>query len=380
MRIDLGVHLKAEKSVLFLITGLGHGGAETQVVRVACELKKRGWEVSVVTLIKPVAKPLIQQLSANNVMLKSLELGEGSKLRDLRLINRLLRILESEKPYVLCSFLFHANIIGQVTAQLSGVPRFITSIRGASFGSDKRIKFAKFFHSFDHITTLNSNEVAEKMIKEGVLKREKTRVVNNAISIQKYRRPNAVRGNERKKLGIAPDTFVFIAVGRVHPVKGYDFLVDACAGLKGKIKLLIVGKDDNSALYDNIKKSKLENFITLLGYRVDIPELLAAADALVLSSVSEGLPNALIEAHAAGLPVISTRVGGASEIVIENESGYLVEPQNANALSKAMQKMAQIPKIELKKMGDIGQKHVANTFGLAPIVDQWEEVLLGQNE
>lgn len=359
-----------------MITGLGHGGAETQVVRVACELKKRGWIVNIVTIIPPVAKPLIQQLQENKVPLQSLDLGEGSKLKDLRLVNRLLRIINNDKPHIICSFLFHANIVGQVASKLADVPRFVTSIRGASFGSDKRIKFAKFFHSFDDLTTLNSQKVADKMVADGVLKKNKTRIVNNAISIEKYLRPIAVRKHIRQDLKVAPSTFVFIAVGRVHPVKGYRFLVDACQQLEGDFKLFIVGKDDDDELKNRIKNSKLGNLISSLGYRIDIPNLLAAADALVLSSISEGLPNALIEAHAAGLPVISTRVGGATEIVVEDESGFIVESKSADELSMAMQKMMQLPKSVRKEMGAIGQRHVGNTFGLKTIVDLWEHVLL----
>ncbi len=377
MRAHPRFHLSTnEKNVLFLITGLGHGGAETQIVRIACALKKKGWIVNIVTILKPVAEPLIQLLKDGKVPLRSLDLGTVSKINDLRIMGRFLRILEDEKPYVLCSFLFHANIFGQLASKLAGVPRFVTSIRAAKFESKNRAKFAKFFHTFDNLTTLNSNQVAKEMIAKGVLKPDRVRIVNNAISIEKYIRPDAIREKIRGDLGISPTTFVFIAVGRVHPVKGYTFLVDACQTLGTEFKLLIVGKDDDDALKKKVHDSKLTNVISLLGYRVDIPELLSAADALVLSSLSEGLPNALIEGHAAGLPAISTRVGGAPEILLANESGFIVPPGNAEALSQAMKKMMALPKNKREEMGKIGQDHVDNTFGLDAIVTLWEHVLL----
>ena len=370
------VYLVNRKKVLFLITGLGHGGAETQVVRVACELKKRGWIVSIVTMLEPESDLLLERLKTAGIEIESLGFGT-SYFSSLRVLPKLQRILVPKKPYVLCSFLFHANILGQFARHLADIPRYITSIRGASFGSPKRIKFASFFHQFDDLTTLNSQKVADYMVGESILEKEKIEIIHNAISLEDYQRPLLVRKREREKLKLNEGTFLFIALGRVHPVKGYDYLVDACSKIEGDFRLIIVGKNDDNSLARRIEKSKLNNKITLLGFRKDVANLLAASDALVLSSISEGLPNAVIEAHAAGLPVISTDVGGVKEIIVEGKSGITLAPKNARALAGAMQTFIESPPQQLREMGAIGRAHIEDTFGLDKVVDRWEEILLG---
>ncbi len=364
------------KNVLFLITGLGHGGAETQVVRVACALKKRGWIVSIVTMIDPQSVVLLEQLKKGDVEIESLGFGT-SRLNSLRLLPKLQRILLRKKPAVLCSFLFHANILGQFARHLADIPRYITSIRGASFGSQKRIKFASFFHQFDDLTTLNSQKVADYMVEESILQKDNIEIIHNAISLDDYQGRPLVRKREREKLKLNEATFLFIALGRVHPVKGYNYLVDACATIERDFRLIIVGKNDDDALARRIEKSKLNNKITLLGFRSDVANLLAASDALVLSSISEGLPNAVIEAHAAGLPVISTNVGGVKEIIVEGKSGLTLPAKDAKALGLAMQKFIESPPHQLREMGAIGRAHIEDTFGLDKVVDRWEEILLG---
>lgn len=361
---------------MFLITGLGHGGAETQLVRISCALKKRGWNVSIVTMLSPESKPLLAKLDACKIPLKNLALKDIKTT--LKGVGKLLRILEKSKPDVLVSFLFHANILGSLVAPMAGISRHITSIRGASFGSEKRIKFAKFFHQFDAQTTVNSKGVADTMIQDNILKSHKVSVVYNAIDVENFSPQSSIREKIRQELSLNENIFLFLAIGRIHPVKGYDDLVEACRGLPENIKLMIVGKVENENLQNKIDAYKIRDRVKLLGFRNDISDLMCAADGVVLSSLSEGLPNVLIEAHAAKLPIVATRVGGVEEIVEEGKTGFIVPPGNVIALQNAMEKLALLPLKKRKAMGVFGYEHVHASFGLETIMNRWESLLLNR--
>jgi glycosyltransferase involved in cell wall biosynthesis len=114
--------------------------------------------------------------------------------------------------------------------------------------------------------------------------------------------------------------------------------------------------------------------VRLLGIRKDIPKLMAAADAYVMSSAWEGLPMVLLEAAASALPIVTTAVGGNSEIVHDGINGFVVSANNSEALADAMQRMEHLPAESRLSMGLAGRDHVAKHYSLSAVVDQWEEI------
>jgi glycosyltransferase involved in cell wall biosynthesis len=108
--------------------------------------------------------------------------------------------------------------------------------------------------------------------------------------------------------------------------------------------------------------------------RKDIAELMQAADAFVMSSLFEGLPLVLIEAHAAGLPIVATRVGGNPEVVRDGITGYLCEPDNSRALAQAMRRLRAQDEETRNRMGTAAREHVQRQFSLSSIVPQWERL------
>src|SRR5213075_2773383 len=113
----------------------------------------------------------------------------------------------------------------------------------------------------------------------------------------------------------------------------------------------------------------------LLGRRADVPELLAASDALVLSSDFEGLPNVVLEAMASARPVIATAVGGTPELVAHGSTGVLVPPGDPRALATAIEELAALPADHRAEMGERGRHVVKQKYGLAPVMSQWGELV-----
>lgn len=120
----------------------------------------------------------------------------------------------------------------------------------------------------------------------------------------------------------------------------------------------------------------LQDRFHLLGFRNDVAELLQAADALVLSSAWEGLPNSVMEALSAGKPIVATRVGGVPELVHDRESGLLVPPGNPQALSEAMRRMMEMPGEQRKRMGEAGRAHIRKEYDMTRVVEQWEDLFV----
>lgn len=162
-------------------------------------------------------------------------------------------------------------------------------------------------------------------------------VVPNGVDLKLYN--NISRDNARKKLNIACSNFILIFVGRFAPVKGLPFLIAAVSMIKNEIpniKLLLIGYgDEQDNLKESVKKLNLENNIVFLGpiENTEIPAYLSASDVFVLPSLSEGLPLVILEAMAAGLPIIATKITGMPEIIQEGKNGFLVEPANPNDLA-----------------------------------------------
>jgi glycosyltransferase involved in cell wall biosynthesis len=200
--------------------------------------------------------------------------------------------------------------------------------------------------------------------------RRKVLVIPNGIDLSRFpappgRRPAAVRRA--------------IHVARLHPVKDQTTLLHAVrqvADAEPDFRLDIVGDgpawDELAALHE---KLALERHVRFLGFRGDVREMLGGADLFVLSSVSEGISLTLLEAMAAGLPVVATDVGGNREVVAHRETGLLVPPRSPEALAAAMLRLVRDP-ATARRMGAAGRERVEKQFDLRRVVQTYERLYL----
>ena len=137
--------------------------------------------------------------------------------------------------------------------------------------------------------------------------------------------------------------------------------------------MLLVGKGSLQAETEAlVRELGLEGVVRFLGVRRDVPELMSAADGYLLSSAWEGMPIVLLEAAAAGLPIVATRVGGNHEVVRDGETGFLVPPTDHEQLGQAMLKLAGLAEPQRRTMGARGAQHIQMNYGLGRVVDRWE--------
>ncbi len=180
----------------------------------------------------------------------------------------------------------------------------------------------------------------DELVAHGV-KPDRIEIIHNAIAPdwgQRFREP-ALAQDLRSKLGIAPDRNVVLIVGRLSREKDHVTLLEAIARLHPELKpyLIIVGEGpERPVIEQRIRDLNLTGSVKLTGQQDSAEPYYGIANVAVLSSLSEGSPNALLEAMAAGVPVVATRVGGIPEIVTHGESSLLIEPRDTSAMSNAI--------------------------------------------
>jgi glycosyltransferase involved in cell wall biosynthesis len=193
----------------------------------------------------------------------------------------------------------------------------------------------------------------------------RVRVLRNGIDIAAFARVKECRPVVRRELGIAAGDFVILQAARLQAIKDHATAIRAMARVvasQSDVRLLIAGEGPEASEIDSlIKRMNLGAHVRRLGLRTDIDRLLGAADAALLSSLSEGIPLALIEAMAASLPVVSTGVGGVPEVVEEGESGLLVGAGDDEAMAERILRLARNPALG-QQLGQAGRERAEALF------------------
>ena len=364
--------------LLFVITGLGLGGAETQVVRLAIRLKSRGWEVGVVSLTPPGI--LAKELEVNGIPV--LSLGMRHRFPDPRFLLRLARIIRSWKPAIVHAHMVHANLVARLARLVAPVPVLICTAHSTYEVSSRarrpreitwRERAYRLTDFLCDLTTQVSQVGLERYVAVRATPRNKIRLVHNGVDVQRFHFIASERERIRAELK-ARGAFVWLAVGRLETQKDYPTLLQAFARLGGSDSVLWIAGEGRlrEELEGLVRSLGLEGRVHLLGKRDDIPSLMSAADAFVLSSVFEGFPLVIIEAMACELPVVVTDSGGPREIVEDGQTGFIVPPKDPDALAQAMLRLMSLPEAERRKMGKLGRERAVAQYSLDRIVDQWE--------
>jgi len=194
---------------------------------------------------------------------------------------------------------------------------------------------------------------------------DKVTVVCNAVDLDRYPAP-IDRAKVRAELGFGPSAHLMTMVGTFKRQKGHRYLVAAAAALAPRFPTLHILLVGDGGLADRVREqvraAHVSDHVHFLGTRRDVPELLSASDSFVLPSLWEGLPVALTEAMASGLPVIATDVSGTSQIVTDGESGLLVPPGDEEALAEAIDRLLSDPALA-SEMAASGRERIAASYG-----------------
>jgi glycosyltransferase involved in cell wall biosynthesis len=360
--------------ILFLSTSMGMGGADSQLLSAAQELRRRGHEIFIVSMT-PLG-PMGLEARRVGLFTESLQMRRG--VPDPRGLVRLARFVRSWRPDVVHSHMVHANLLARALRFLAPVPALVSTIHNIDEGGRLRMAAYRLTNGLvDHMTIV-SEAAAHRFVEDRIVPERLLRVIPNGVNTERYRGvPLEIRENLRRLLGLT-DAFVWLAVGRFETAKDYPNMLRAFLRVRerrAEARLLLVGRgslqEETEAL---VRELGLAEAVRFLGVRSDIPEVMSAADGYVLSSAWEGMPMVLLEAAAAGLPIVATRVGGNHEVVRDGATGFLVPPRDDAALGQGMLRLMELPAPERRAMGDAGHHHVRSHYGLSRVAEQWEEL------
>ena len=360
--------------ILLLSTSMGMGGADKQLLSAAQEMRSRGHEILIVSLT--ALGPMGLEARASGLRTESLEMPRG--VPDPRGVLRLVRMVREWRPDVVHSHMVHANLLARLLRVFAPVPVLVSTIHNVYEGGRLLMAGYRLTNSLaDHMTAV-SQAAADRFVRDGIVPKQLLTVIPNGVDTERFQNvPGSARESVRTSLGLGNE-FVWLAVGRFEVAKDYPNMLRAFARVREAQKdtvLLLVGGGSLQGETEALTRSLgLTSAVRFLGMRPDVPELMSAADAYVMSSAWEGMPLVLLEAAAAGLPVVATLVGGNQEVVLHEETGLLVPPNHSDSLGDAMLRLMRSPEAERRSMGRRGREYVQRQYRLGRVVDRWEEV------
>jgi glycosyltransferase involved in cell wall biosynthesis len=359
--------------IIYLITGLGVGGAERALVELATHLPKDRYEVVVACLQPP--GPFSDDLMTSGIPV--IDLGGMQGLDYVRSACRLFRLLRKEQAIILHSQLFRADVLAAVVGRFARVPIMVATRQNVNIGGMKKERVNRLIrHAFDR-TIAVSDKVRTVEVQLSHTDPNKVVVIPNCVQVDSFTNINEKKVKAlRTELGLDSDTPLIGIVARFHKQKGHIYLLEAMTQVLKEVptfKALLVGDGElRSAIEEKARMLNLSNDVIFTGIRHDISEILALIDLFVLPSLWEGLPLSLLEAMAAGKPVIATPVGGVPEIIEDGINGLLVSPRSPNDLAEAIITLLQNPK-KAKSMGDAGRKKV-DEYSVEAMVQKTENL------
>jgi len=360
--------------VLFLSTSMGMGGADQQLLSAALEMRSCGRDVFIVSLT-PLG-PMGLEARSLGIPTESLDMPRG--IPDPRGLLRLVRIVRAWRPDVVHSHMVHANLMARALRLLAPVPALVSTIHNIYEGGPLLMSAYRLTNGLvDHMTII-SEAAAERFVRDRIVPRELLTVVPNGVNADAFRNvPAGARESLRQSLGLNGE-FVWLAVGRFEIAKDYPNMLRGFAKIREQhpqAVLLLVGRGSLQEETEALARALgLGHEVRFLGVRRDVPELMSAADGYVMSSAWEGMPMVLLEAAAGGLPIVATAVGGNREVVLDEETGFLAPPRDAEALGSAMLRVMGLSDVERRSMGERGRDHVRTHYGLAQVAKRWEDL------
>lgn len=315
--------------ILYLIDELKvKGGTEKHLFELATGMAEAGFQVSVGALTDgPYAEEFKKDSRLNYFCLESPRIYD---LRGLRAFARIVRYINSQNVTVVQSFHTAADLITPLAARLSfRSPKIFSSRRDLGYTkSNRHLQMQRIVNHLIDGVLANSQAVKQAVCDQEGYVPEKITVIHNGINLEPFERDDKKREQQRALLGVDNKTILIGSVGNIRPVKGYDLLVEAagivCSQLPD-VRFVHAGEGEQLAdLQQRCEELGLQGRFTFMGSVKDIPVFLSGLDIYVQPSRSEGFSNAILEAMAAGLPVVVTSVGGNPEIVEHGVNGYLV--------------------------------------------------------
>lgn len=365
--------------VLHYVDSDAFGGTEEAAVHLMASLDRSRWEPVLLHHQQPGIARLVE--SAAHLGVRAIAVPPIARRGQLAGILRLRRALRIERPAI-----FHAHLSwpfackhGVRAAWLAGVPAIVGTAQLYLDAQGAR-RPPLVLRLYDRIIAV-SEEVKARYANDLSVPARTLAVVHNAIRVASAGRsadPSVRAGLIRGR----PD-YVVLTPARLHPQKGHTYLLAAAAQIPDVTFVLAGDGPLRADLEAQARQLGVADRCVFLGYRSDIPALLAAADLVVLPSLYEGLPVSILEAMAAERPIVATAIGGTDEAVIAERTGLLVPPRDTGALVSAIRRLRAEPALA-RRLAVAGRERVEREFSSGIMATRvmriYDEVLSGARD
>lgn len=313
------------KTILHVIDTTGPGGAETVFIQLADQLRQRGYRSVVVIRGKGWVH---DQLVARGLQPHIID-AKGSF--NWRFLRSLLRLIRSEKVDVIQSHLLGSNVYCALAGLIARKPVIATFHGMVDVGPRERFRAFKLWALNRGVSRFVavSNSLRDAIAREGLLDASRCEIIYNGIDLTRYGRTDD--HTLRTRLALPDEAILVGSLGNIRPAKGYDLLVRAARRIVDRFPQVhfVVAGEPKSSLQRELdalaRELRVDGHVHFLGFCADSVAYLAQLDYFLLTSTSEGLSIATVEALATGLPVIATRCGGPQEIIADDRDGLLVD-------------------------------------------------------
>ena len=351
-------------SVVLLITELAYGGTPRSVQALALRLRDRGHDVRVASLFSK--DKVAFELEAAGIPVVGFEI---ERISPLVTAWRLYRFLRQSRAQLLHTFNFHANLLGRFVGVAARVPVILASERSIeSVKATWRVWSDRLTWRLADCWTVNASAVAAVLAAREGVSPQRIEIITTGVDTTAFA-PRPRDESFRAALGVKPDETLIVSVGRLGRYKGQEHAIAAFARLRverSDLRLVFVGDGRfRSAL--QAQAADLGDSVIFTGELGDVRPALAAADIFVNPSDEEGMPGAVLEAMAMGIPVIATAVGGTPEVIANGESGLLVPPRRPAAIAAAVRRLLDDPAL-VKRCRETARRVVVEEFTIERVV------------
>lgn len=363
--------------VVHCLDSFGVGGTELNAVRTIELLDRDRYDVSLACLTDD--GPLRARFELSGITVKTFPLHNlyGSDAR--RTGRQLARYLREQRADIVHCHDCYSNIFGTFWARVAGIGAVITSRRWLDALPSRLHRVGNFAaYQASTVVLANSPAMAALVRRSEYIPAGRVVIVPNFVNDNAFLRlPEPERMERRASFGVPPHALLVGVVAKLRAEKDLGTLVRAIAGIANRwssVHLVIIGSGDcGDELLALAGESGIADRVHFPGYLSNDPNLHQLFDVSVLCSLHEGFPNTLVEAMAAGTPIVATDVGGIPDAVRHEETGLLVPPSNPAALGEALERLLADPALRAR-MGSAGRHRADQEFRAAHVIPQLEGV------
>lgn len=365
----------AKLKIALCITDLDVGGAERAMVALATRMDRSRFAPTVFCLgprPKRAEASCVPPLEETGIAVHCLE-ARGFRSFP-RVVRELTRHFRRDEPDVVQTFLFHANLVGRIAAHRAGVRATVAGIRVAERRARWHLWLDRATSRWVDRFVCVSEAVARFSISEGRLHADRVLVIPNGIDLSRYPAPKPI---DPSCLGIPAGRRMVVFVGRLEPQKGGRWLLESASRWLTQLSdcdLVMIGQGSEEAMLRQLSgELGIADRVHWVGWRPDVPQIMAASSLLVLPSKWEGMPNVVLEAMASGLPVVASDVEGVRELLGENSAPQVVSFGDAAALADQVVRLFGDAPLAAQ-CGNANRLRAGQYFGIERTVAAYEEL------